>query len=239
MAKYVGDYSTGSVNPIVKKFMIGASIARPGILAMAPAAGNAGIIPCTTTTVTNTVGLTCDSGTYSTTQSSSGTAVFVSCIVNPHAIYEYLMRGGAGATTALSNQDETTGSSGGTVVTTGADWATSPAMDEGVVWANADGVNANKGLYRKITSASATAGTVTVPFDYAIAIGDDFLRAPYWPYDPTAKTVQFTTNLDMADASISVGTGAAMVTVGFRLAGPSNSYVLCTSNDHALNIATL
>jgi hypothetical protein len=47
--------------------------AQPGpSLAMAPAAGNAGIIPCTTTTVTNTVGLACDSGTYTTTQTSTG-----------------------------------------------------------------------------------------------------------------------------------------------------------------------
>lgn len=97
MAKAVGDYSQGTYSPIVRKFMIGASIARPGILAMAPAAGNAGIIPCTTTTVTNTVGLACDSGTYTTTQTSTGTAAFVSCIVNPHLVIEYRMSGGATA----------------------------------------------------------------------------------------------------------------------------------------------
>jgi hypothetical protein len=238
MAKAVGDYAQGTYSPIIKKFMIGATIAREGILAMAAAAGNAGIIPCTTTTVTNTVGLACEPGTYTTTQNNSGTAVFVSCIVNPHLVIQYLMRGGSGNTTALTNQDETTGSSGGTVVTTGAEWS-SPTFDEGTVWANRDGVNANMGQYRKITSVSATAGTVTVPFDYGIAIGDDFLRAPYSILDPTAKTIQFTTNLDMADASIAVGTGAAMATVGFRLNGASDSYVLACSNDHALNIATL
>jgi len=182
---------------------------------MAPAAGNAGIIPCTTTAVTNTVGLSCDSGTYTTTQSSSGTAVFVSCIVNPHLVIEYRMSGGATAGTSLANQDETTGSAGGTVVTTGAEWS-SPTLDEGVVWANQGGVNANMGQYRKVTSVSSTAGTVTVPLDKAIAIGDDFLRAPYWILDPTAKTIQFTSNLDEANAAIAVGTGAAMVTVGFR-----------------------
>lgn len=239
MATAVGDYSQGTYSPIVRKFMIGASIARPGILAMAPAAGNAGIIPCTTTAVTNTVGLACDSGTYTTTQSSSGTAVFVSCIVNPHLVIQYRMAGSSTSGASLSNQDETTGSAGGTVVTTGADWAITPQMDEGVVWANAGGVNANQSQYRKITSTSATAGTVTVPFDNAIAVGDDFLRAPYWILDPTAKTIQFTTLLNEADASISVGTGAAMVTVGFRLNGVADSYVLACSNDHALNIATL
>mgnify|MGYP000010835609 len=238
MAKAVGDYSQGTYSPIVRKFMIGASIARPGILAMAPAAGNAGIIPCTTTTVTNTVGLACDSGTYTTTQASTGTAAFVSCIVNPHLVIEYRMSGGATAGTSLSNQDETTGSAGGTVVTTGAEWS-SPTFDEGVVWANQGGVNANQGQYRKVTSVSSTAGTVTVPFDRAIAVGDDFLRAPYWILDPTAKTIQFTSDLTEANAAIAVGTGGAMAVVGFRLNGVADSYVLACSNDHALNIATL
>lgn len=235
MAKFVQDYSTGNVSPIIRKFMIGASIAREGILAMAPAAGNAGIIPCTTTAVTNTVGLALEPGTYSTTQSSSGTAVSVMCIVNPHAVYAYRMAGSSTSGAALSAQTTTSASSGGTAVTTGADWTTT-SYDEGVTWCIS---GANVGQYRKVTSVSATAGTVTVPFDNGIAIGDVFGRAPYWIYDPTAKTIQFTSNLDEADASIAVGTGAAMVTVGFRLNGLSDSYVLASSNDHTLNIATL
>ena len=148
------------------------------------------------------------------------------------------MSGGATAGTSLSNQDETTGSAGGTVVTTGAEWS-SPTFDEGVVWANAGGVNANQGQYRKVTSVSSTAGTMTVPFDRAIAVGDDFLRAPYWILDPTAKTIQFTSDLAEANAAIAVGTGGAMAVVGFRLNGVADSYVLACSNDHALNIATL
>lgn len=237
MAKFVYDVSTGSVSPIIKKFKVGASIARAGILAMAPAAGNAGVIPCTTTAVTNTVGLALDSATYSTSQAASSD-VTVSLIVNPHAVYAYRMSGSAVHGVSLANQDETTGSAGGTVVTTGAEWS-SATYDEGTVWANRAGVNANMNQSRKITSVSSTAGTVTVPFSNAIAIGDDFLRCPYFPYDPTAKTVQFTTLLLEADASIAVGTGAAMITVELILNGPTDSYVLCTSNDHALNIATL
>lgn len=237
MAKYVNDYSSGSVLPIIRKFKVGASIPRAGIIAMAPAAGNAGVIPCTTTTVTNTVGLALDSSTYSTTQSSTA-EVLVSIIVNPHAVYAYRMNEGATQGTSLVNQDVSSGSAGGTAVTTGAEWS-SPTFDEGFVWANRDGVNANMGQSRKITSVSATAGTVTVPFNNAIAVGDDFLRCPYSPYDPTAKTIQFTTLLQEADASIAVGTGAAMVTVDFILNGAKDSYVLCSSNDHALNIATL
>ncbi len=237
MAKFVYDISTGNVSPIIKKFKVGASIARPGIIAMAPAAGNAGVIPCTTTAVTNTVGLALDSATYSTSQAATSDVV-VSLIVNPHAVYAYRMSGSATQGVSLSNQDETTGSAGGTVVTTGAEWS-SPTYDEGTVWGNRGGVNANMGQSRKVTSVSSTAGTVVVPFNNAIAIGDDFLRCPYSPYDPAAKTVQFTTLLQEADASIAVGTGAAMVTVELILNGAADSYVLCTSNDHALNIATL
>lgn len=237
MGKFVGDYSTGTVSPIIKKFKVGATIARSGILVMAPAAGNAGVIPCTTTAVTNTVGMAVDNATYSTSQAATSDVV-VSVIVNPHAVYAYRMSGSAVAGVTLSNQDETTGSAGGTVVTTGASW-TSTEFDEGFVWANRDGVNANMGQSRKITSTSATAGTVTVPFSNAIAIGDDFLRCPYSPYDPTAKTIQFGTLLTEADASIAVGTGAAMVTVDFILRGGYDSWVLCSSNDHVLNIATL
>ncbi|MBK8380052.1 MAG: hypothetical protein IPL14_19685 [Nitrospira sp.] len=238
MARAAGDYCQGTYSPIVKKFMIGASIARQGILAMAPAAGNAGIIPCTTTAVTNTVGLACDSGTYTTTQASTGTAAFVSCIVNPHLVIEYRMSGGATAGTSLSNQDETTGSAGGTAVTTGAEWS-SPTYDEGVVWAEPGWRQCQPGPVPQVTSVSSTAGTVTVPFDRAIAVGDDFLRAPYWILDPTAKTIQFTSDLAEANAAIAVGTGGAMAVVGFRLNGVADSYVLACSNDHALNIATL
>ena len=78
-----------------------------------------------------------------------------------------------------------------------------------------------------------------MPFDRAIAVGDDFLRAPYWILDPTAKTIQFTSDLTEANAAIAVGTGGAMAVVGFRLNGVADSYVLACSNDHALNIATL
>jgi hypothetical protein len=204
---------------------------------MAPAAGNAGVIPCTTTAVTNTVGLALDAATYSTSQAATSDVV-VSLIVNPHAVYAFRMSGSEVAGVVLTNQDVSTGSAGGTAVTTAAEWS-SPTYDEGFVWANRDGVNANMGQSRKITSVSSTAGTVTVPFNNAIAVGDDFLRVPYSPYDPTAKTIQFGTLLTEADASIAVGTGAAMITVEMILNGASDSYVLCTSNDHALNIATL
>jgi hypothetical protein len=88
----------------------------------------------------------------------------------------------------------TTASSGGTAVTTAAEWS-SPTYDEGVTWGY---TGANAGRFRKITSVSSTAGTVTIPFDYATAVGDVFLRAPYWPMQTV--TIQLTTTLEQADA---------------------------------------
>ena len=55
-------------------------------------------------------------------------------------------------------------------------------------------------------------------------------------------TVQLTTNLYQADASIAVATGAPFRPVELRLrdatdSGATNSYVLFVSNSHALNLA--
>jgi hypothetical protein len=124
----------------------------------------------------------------------------------------------------------------GTAVTTAAEWS-NPTYDEGYVWGL---TGANAGQARKITSVSSTAGTVTIPFDYATAVGDTFLRAPYWPMQTV--TVQLSTTLDQADASIAVGTGAPFRVVELRLrdstdAGATNSFVLFVSNSHALNLA--
>jgi hypothetical protein len=75
------------------------------------------------------------------------------------------MSGGATSDTALSSQTVTTASSGGTAITTAAEWS-SPTYDEGVTWGY---TGANAGRLRKVTSVSSTAGTVTIPFDYATA----------------------------------------------------------------------
>jgi hypothetical protein len=95
-------------------------------------------------------------------------------------------------------------------------------------------------MARKITSTSSTAGTVTIPFDYGILVGDTFLRCPYTPMQGT--TVQLTTNLYQANATISVGTGAPYRPVELILrdgsdSGATNSFVVAVSNSHALRLA--
>lgn len=246
MAQFDYDYY-GSI-PVVKKFQFGVTLTQAGIPFTVPAAGTAGVVIGTTTGATDLVGQSVDKGTvattgaqqstYTTTQGTGANSAerVVSLIVNPFAVWAWKMSGGATEDTALSSQTVTTASSGGTAVTTAAEWS-NPTYDEGVTWGY---TGANAGRVRKVTSVSSTAGTVTIPFDVATVVGDVFLRAPYWPMQTV--TIQLTTNLYQADASIAVGTGAPFRVVELRLrdatdAGNVNSFVLAVSNSHALNLA--
>jgi hypothetical protein len=240
MGEYVKDLY-GNTLPHVKKYDIGATFANGGVMAESPGADEAGITPCSTTTAARVIGLAQDTATYVTGQQTDGTkaARYVSVVVNPNAIYGFLMSGGATEGTALTLFDVSTASTDGLTITTGDDW-TSPQFDEGVVWGY-DGANA--GLYRKITTTSATAAAVTVAFDYDTVVGDNFLRAPYWPADATALTAQFTTNLYQANASIAVGTGCAvtiyeMVLRDVSEEGRTRSWVHLMSADNIWNYPT-
>lgn len=223
---------TGNSTPVMKKYQVAATAAA-GVPLLIPAAGGAGLATSTTTSAANMVGVTLDSATYVTAQQTDGTSAEreVTMIVNPDAVWRIKMSGGATEDTALTLYDVTTASTDGLTITTGDAW-NSPTYDEGVVWGY-DGANA--GSFRKITSVGATAGTVTVAFDQDTVVGDNFLRAPYWPCQGT--TIQLTTNLTQADASIAVGTGAAFVPVELYLrditdSGQTNSFVLACSGDH-------
>lgn len=236
----------GSV-PVVKKFQFGVTLTQTGIPFTVPAANTAGVVIGTTTGATDLVGLSIDQGgdraggvqsTYTTTQGTGAASAerVVSLIINPFAVWAWKISATEVADVALLLQTVTTASAGGTAVTTAAEWS-SPTVDEGVVWGFS---GANAGRFRKVTSVSTTAGTVTIPFDSPIAVGDVFLRAPWWPMQ--AVTIQLGTNLTQADASIVVGTGAPFRVVELRLRdgsddGRTNSFVLGVSNSHALNLA--
>jgi len=223
---------TGNSVPVMKKYQVAAD-AIAGIPLLIPAAGGAGLATSTTTSAANMVGVTLDGATYVTAQQTDGTSAEreVTMIVNPDAVYRMKMSGGATEDTALTLLPVTTASTDGLAVTTASAW-NSPTYDEGVAWGY-DGANA--GSYRKVTSVSATAGTVTVAFDQDTAVGDNFLRAPYWPCQST--NIQLSTLLTQADASIAVGTGAEFVPVELDLrditdSGQTNSFVYAVAGDH-------
>lgn len=220
-------------NQCVKKYQVAASVTVRGVPLLMPIAGGAGLAAATTTSAADMVGVSQDLATYVTGQQTDGTSTerTVTVLINPDAMWAMLMSGGATAGTALTLRAVTTASSTGLVVTTAEDWS-SPTYDEGIVWGY-DGANA--GSARKITSVSATAGTVTVAFDRDTVVNDNFIRAPYWPVQGTA--IQLTSDLAQADASIAVGTGAEFKTVELILGdisngGRSNSYVIAVAGDH-------
>lgn len=224
--------------PLMKKFQVNATVARAGVPHLIPGAGNAGLVLGTTTGATDLVGVNLDTATYVTAQQTDGSSAarMITVVINPDAVWRMLMSGGATENTALALQTVTTASTTGLDVTTAASW-TSTEFDEGYVWGY-DGANA--GQARKITSTSATAGTVTVAFDQDTVVGDNFLRCPYSPMQ--GATIQLSTLLTQADASIAVGTGAPFRPIelllrDINLEGRTNSFVLAVSNSHALRLA--
>jgi hypothetical protein len=241
-------YILSGAAPVMKKFQYGVTLTAVGIPFTIPAAGTAGVVIGTTTGATDLVGLSLDQGldklggaqsTYTTTQGTGASSAerMVTLIINPDAAWRFLMSGGATDNTTLATQTVTTAQADGTAVTTGASWTSSVEYDEGYVWGL---TGANAGAARKITSTSSTAGTVTIPFDYPIAVGDTFLRCPYTPMQ--GATIQLTTALTQANAIISVATGAPFRPIELILrdasdSGATNSYVVAISNSHALNLA--
>lgn len=226
-------YAISGTKHHVKKYQIGETISNAGVPLLIPAASGAGIVLASTTSASDFVGCNIDTATYVTAQQTDGTSTerTVSVVCNADMVWKALMSGGATEGTALTLYDVTTASSTGTAITTGDDW-TSPQFDEGIAWGY-DGANA--GQARKITSTSATAATVTVAFDRDTVVGDNFLRAPYW--HPGTTTVQLTTNLYQADASIAVATGAQFECIEVVMndlsnSGRTNSYVFFVSRSH-------
>lgn len=247
-------YSLGAKAPMVKKFVMGATVSYAGTPILAATAGNPGCAQATTTAAAKMLGCNLDLTTamgdpngnklgappiaYSTTQLTGGNAgideqVVVTVVINPDAVWKAKLSGAAAEDTALPLQLNTTTSTGGTVVTTGAAW-NSPTYVDGIVW-GFDGANA--ALFRKLTSAGGTSGTVTVPFPNTIAIGDNFLRAPAWP--GTTQTVTLTTNLFEVRTDVAVATNTAalrcveLLLRDTGLDGRNASYTYVISADHA------
>jgi hypothetical protein len=202
--RVVGLLSGGA--PVVKRYQIPSTISVDGIPVVASAAGAAGPLSLATTTAANDlVGITLTTATYGTAQNSDGTdpAALVEVIINPDAVIHIDMSGDGTTGTALADQSVSTASTDGLAITTGASW-TSTEYDEGSVW----GVSgSNVGVLRKITSTSATAGTVTVAFPQDTAVNDVYHRASVHPM--ANQTITLTSDLDAFNAAAGVATNTA------------------------------
>lgn len=222
----IGFYHLYGGGPVLKKFKVGETITPVGQPINYDTANQAGVSELIAVTgMTFIYGLNVDTATYSTTQGDAEGLVTIS--IRPDLVARALMSGGATNGTALTLLSNTSLSAGGTVITD-ADVGAAD-MDGGTVWCTSGN---NVGLSRQITThTGSTSFTVTVPFPRAIAVGDEFLFAPYSTVgDGTVgedgnSNVQVTTPNDQADASIASGTGGEVTVVDLELNGRSDSYV--------------
>lgn len=167
---------------MTRRFRIGATIVDQQITCIDTTAGRLGTIldPATVNDYTEAVGVALEGGTYTTTQGtgSSTANVMVKSTFSPLQLVRGRLNGGVTADTAFVEATDgnlltnTSASAGGTVITD-ADVGTSEYVGGYAIALTGQ----NAGQVRIITSHSDnTSTTVTVPFDYAIAVGDTFLR---------------------------------------------------------------
>lgn len=220
------DLSGGST-AVIKRYQVAATNTTVGMPFLVPASSGSGIRVATTTSTLKSVGVNVDTaGTYVTAQQSDSSDTERSCgiIINPFAVYSLLMSGGATEGTAMILHTAASGGSDGLTIVSDVN-TDSPELDEGTCFCLS---GANVGIARKITSNSTTTMTFTVAWPRDVAAGDTFMVAPYNPLQ--GITLQLTTLLTQADASIAVGTGAAFKTIEFvwrdaSQEGRTNSYV--------------
>ncbi len=221
--------------PTIKRYQISATAARVGIPFLVSAANGAGVAAGTTTSAANFVGINgYDTATFATAQVAGGSPeALVSLATDIDLMLQIFMSGAAASGTAETVKTVTTASTTGLDVTTADTW-TGTERDEGAVWGI---TGANAGVLRKITSTSATAGTVPVAFPNDIAVGDTFSWAPTFPLSLGLLTL--TTELDEFRQDVAVATNtAAYACIEMRpndWIGRQRPYGLFVANDHWLS----
>lgn len=229
-------YMLGGGTPLVMSFAIGDTHTTAGVVTTAPlvGGGSAGIIVSTTTTMTGALGVTYDAGTYVTAQQTDGTSAErkVKVCVSPDAVYRALMSGGSTEGTALTEYTVSAATGDGLDVTDSSLTWTNPDWDEASV-AFISGVNS--GQIRKVTGVSGSVATIATAFDNDHAVGDLFIRFPWWFVDGLSDALQTTTLLTQADASIAAATGGDVKVIDMEVNTSSDSFVLFTIDDHVLN----
>lgn len=224
-----------------RKYKIGISFTAAGVPAIMSAT-LPGVVLASTTSAADAIGVTSDTGTYSTTQGDAEGLVTV--MWRPDNVYKALMSGSAIAGTALATLVNTAADTAGLTITD-TDVPTVD-MDGGMVFATK---GANLSQSRVVTTwTSATSIAVTVPFPNDIAVNDEFILVPYADVGTGAagadgvSAVQLTSDLTGANAAIASGTGVDVVVVEVKVDehDPSTkSYVLFKLADHVYDINTI
>lgn len=226
-----------------RKYLVAASFANAGIVACGTVESPLPLIPCTTTVLTDSLGLTLDTATYSATPAAGATGI-VTVAYRPGSILEFRANGGATEGTALGIITETSGDLTTPDTITGT-LPTSNSMISGTVFRyHGDSQEVPLHESRMILTHTSTTGlTVTDDFERAIAIGDQFLMVPWsiYPGDGTDTSdgntnVQFTTLFTEANAEIASGTGAVCAVYDIIMKGENHTAVQLVLTDHPYNI---
>ena len=194
-----------------RRYRIGATMVKGQIVTMEPAiASRLGILsdPSTVNGYVIGLGVLLDENgvTYSTTQGTgaSSAEVLGKVSIDPFQLIKGRAVGGVTAGTALAEATDgnlltnTSASAGGTVITD-ADVGTSEFVGGYAIALTGQ----NAGQVRILTAHSDnTSTTVAVPFDYAIAVNDTFLRTPA----PGNQGIELTTSF----TQFNIALGAAV-----------------------------
>lgn len=226
---------------VKKRYQVNETMADIGAVVLVSPSAGAGLALASTAGAADVVGLNLTTATYGTVQGSgtSSAESLTDIIINPDAVMRFKLSGGTTEGTAVETQTVTVASSGGTAIETGAAWDGGNTVLNGVAWGFSGG---NVGQFRKLTTVSSTVGTVLVPFDFAIAVDDVFLRAPFWTFDPNSGDALTLTAafFEVNVASIASTAGGNFNVVDFDLRdasedGRSNSFVEALAGDHFLS----
>lgn len=237
MAIRAGAFYGGGHGEKFDRYFIAASVVAGAVGIRHTSAAVAGeVIAATTTGAANALGLFGETKTYSVAQADfdgfpSDEEGMVIMIVDPFQVVEFKASGGATDDTALNSTapanilTNTATSAGGTLVT--ATEVGTVSMAGGTLIGRTGN---NAGIGRRISAHTNSVSTaVTVPFPRAIAVNDTFYR---FPWSKATITVQLTTLLGQADATIVNGTGAPFSVIQWQ--GGYGGITVDLQNDKAV-----
>lgn len=193
-----------------RKMRVGISVTSAGVPLIGPTANNEGVLLGTTTTSADAVGMSIDTATYNTAQQSDGSdpTQFVDVIINPDAVWQSRLSGGAGTGTALTAYYNTVASSTGVLLTlsatSGGSTVDTSNFDDCPIFCYS---GANAGLYRRAEPADGTDINLTQAFRFAIAVDDRFFGCPVT--EGGTATVTWNTDLTEVNAAVSVSANTA------------------------------
>jgi len=204
---------------LIKTMKVGATVAKDTFVIPDGSNKYGHIIPSTTTSTTDALGLAISGGTYDATPTAAeggeGTA---QVIINPFAIFRGRVWGSAAkaelSAATLNVQTQTSASA--TVITSAAGYTND--KDRGTIFGL---TGANAGLSRVLTShVDATSCTVTVAFPNTVAVGDKLVTVQH---GIGTQVHQPCTDLTGFDDSIASGTGIHCHVVDVELVRPINT----------------